>query len=99
MEQAKIKGGSVKVRMTPSSDGTVLMTLPEGTPVTIESRKNDVWWMIGYKGKTGFVMKSLLAAFDPKADVVAATITLPIDVIKEIYKACEVTLKRRGELK
>lgn len=95
MEQARTKG-ALKLFMSPSSSGTVLLTIPNRALVSVEKKTNDMWWLVGYKGKTGYVMRSLLESYKGP-DLVNEMVALPREVVVDFYEACRIALKRKDD--
>ena len=95
MEQARTKG-ALKMFLSPSSSGTVLLTIPEKRIVTVEKKTNDMWWLVGYKGKTGYVMRSLLESYRGP-DLVNEMVALPRDVVMAMFEACRDALRRKDD--
>lgn len=56
-------GQSVNLRSTASTSGKVLIQIPNGTKVTVESSQyyNNEWLKVTYKGKTGYIRQDLLS--------------------------------------
>lgn len=56
-------GQSVNLRATASTSGKVLIQIPNGTKVTVESSQyyNNEWLKVTYKGKTGYIRQDLLS--------------------------------------
>lgn len=93
LEQARVKGGSLRMRMSPSSSGTVILSIPDGAVVQVNSKTNDFWWHVSYKGKSGYVMKSFLESYDPgEAKTGNTSIVLPTDTAEELYNALKKAL-------
>lgn len=95
MEQARTKG-ALKLFLSPSSAGTVLLTIPNRALVTVEKKTNDMWWLVGYKGKTGYVMRSLLESYKGP-DLVNEMVALPREVVVDFYEVCRAALKRKDD--
>lgn len=95
LEQAKVTGGSLRLRMTPSTAGTVITTIPDGAIVDVLNKANDMWWSVSYKGRTGYVMKSFLTGYtadEPKTG--NTNIVLPTDTATELYNALKKALNK-----
>ena len=69
--QMSVKAAQLRVRSTPSTNGSVLGTLTSGAPVTVTGVCSNGWMRIGYAGKTGYVAGEYLV---PKGSAPAPSI-------------------------
>lgn len=89
MEQAKVVGGALRVYLSPTTAGTVMGCLAEGSIVDVVSKRDDVWWMISRRGTMGYAMRAQLVPYSPKhgkdqpsEDLI--TISIPRAAAKEL---------------
>ncbi|AET69466.1 N-acetylmuramoyl-L-alanine amidase [Desulfosporosinus orientis DSM 765] len=70
--QGKITAsGSLNLRESPSSSGTVLTTIPEGSVINLIA-KQDQWYKTTYQSKTGWVSATYLTVISKKGTVTAS---------------------------
>ena len=69
--QMSVKAAQLRVRSTPSTNGSVLGTLTSGASVTVTGVCSNGWMRIGYAGKTGYVAGEYLV---PKGSAPAPSI-------------------------
>ena len=94
LTQARVTGGRLNMRMSPSTSATQICSIPDNSIVTVNSKTNDTWWSVTYKGKTGYVMTSFLTDVKEEDSTAAnkATIVLDKDVALSLYDALKATL-------
>lgn len=74
-QYAYINTGSstLNLRSDPSTDGSVLASLPGGTTVEIEDTDDNGWYRVTYQGVTGYICNSYVVVTDDSSAVSAAS--------------------------
>ena len=89
--QAKVVGGGLNLRESPSASAERLVQIPDGTVITITEESGE-WGRTSYGGKTGWVMLKYLEKIDQDGDM----ITIPRSEAEKIYDTLGDWLGLRG---
>ena len=89
---AIVKGGSLNLRSSKSTNSTKLTSIPDGKTVYVVEQGSD-WCKVVYNEYTGYVMTKYLN-FESESDDQKVTITLSYDDALALYEALKLSLNK-----